>query len=156
MGTLSLDFDVGPTGHGARFSGPRLLFRADRLDQVKPCFEAMERARQQGFWLAGMMSYELGYGFSDRLSTLIPEERDVPLMLFGAYDEPEALAPDEVPFEGSLDLSPVVSRADYNAAFAKATDYIAAGDVYQINLTFPLTGQSPADPRVTSTMLVPV
>ncbi|MGE8940638.1 aminodeoxychorismate synthase component I [Leptospira interrogans] len=147
MDTLNLDFDVGPSGRGARFSAPRLLFRADHLDQVAPCFEAMETARSQGLWLAGMMSYELGYGFSDRLSDIIPEQRDVPLMLFGAYDAPEALVPEAPPFDGVLDLSAGVTRAGYDAAFAKAKEYIAAGDVYQINLTFPLVGRTSAAPR---------
>ncbi|NCO17719.1 MAG: aminodeoxychorismate synthase component I, partial [Alphaproteobacteria bacterium] len=32
---------------------------------------------------------------------------------------------------------PLISRADYGVAFAKVADYIAAGDCYQINLTFP-------------------
>ena len=38
------------------------------------------------------------------------------------------------------DLRPAWSFADYESRFAACRDYIAAGDVYQINLTFPLTG----------------
>ncbi len=143
-GTLSLDFDVGPSGREVRFSQPRQLFRADEPGDVGSCLDAMERARQQGLWLAGLLSYELGYGFCDRLSGLTPEKRDVPLVLFGAYDEPQAPPPHAAPFSGALQLSPQISREDYGSSFAQVKEYIAAGDVYQINLTFPLTGQTDA------------
>lgn len=145
-GTLDLEFDTGPSGRGARFAAPRFLFRADTLAELPGCLEAMERARAQGFWLAGMIGYEAGYAFSHRLSDLIPEHRDLPLILFGAYDgpEPPRPAPAAAPMP---DLTPAVSQAEYAAAFAKVKDYIAAGDVYQVNLTFPLTGETGAEAR---------
>jgi para-aminobenzoate synthetase component 1 len=34
-----------------------------------------------------------------------------------------------------------ITRAAYGAAFARVADYIAAGDCYQINLTFPLSAR---------------
>ncbi|MFT3689067.1 aminodeoxychorismate synthase component I [Paenirhodobacter sp.] len=143
---LELEFDAGPSGHGARFAAPRFLFRADTLDELPDCLEAMERARERGFWLAGLISYEAGYAFSHRLADLIPEDRELPLLLFGAYDGPQMPRPGSAPVPMPV-LSPVVTRADYAAAFARVKDYIAAGDVYQVNLTFPLMGETGADPR---------
>lgn len=35
----------------------------------------------------------------------------------------------------------MISRQDYRRAFARALDYIAAGDCYQVNLTFPLAAE---------------
>ena len=35
----------------------------------------------------------------------------------------------------------MISQADYARAFARTRDYIAAGDCYQINLTFPLASR---------------
>lgn len=145
-GTLDLEFDGGPSGRGARFAAPRFLFRADTLDELPDCLEAMERAHVQGFWLAGMISYEAGYAFSHRLADLIPEDRDLPLVLFGAYDAPQPVQqmPDPVPMPV---MSPLVSRAEYAAAFARVKAYIAAGDVYQVNLTFPLSAETTAPAR---------
>ena len=54
-------------------------------------------ARAAGKWLAGMLSYELGYAFSAKLAPLMPEAREVPLLLFGVYDAPKAPQPDAPP-----------------------------------------------------------
>lgn len=43
-------------------------------------------------------------------------------------------------------LRPAVSRADYAQAFAAVQEYIAAGDIYQVNLTFPLSADYAGDP----------
>ena len=142
-GTLELEFDAGPSGRGARFASPRRILRADTLDEVAGCLEEMQRAQEQGFWLAGLIAYEAGYAFSHRLADLIPEAREVPLILFGAYDAPEAARPDAAPLP-MPELTPTISRADYASAFARIQDYITAGDVYQVNLTFPLSGETEA------------
>ncbi|SDF57986.1 aminodeoxychorismate synthase component I [Rhodobacter capsulatus] len=147
MGSLSFEFDRGPEGRAARFARPSSVIRAETLDEIGPAFEAIARARAAGKWLAGLLSYELGYAFSAKLAPLMPENRDVPLMLFGVYDAPEAPLPDPVPAPRVPQFSPAVTQADYLRAFARVQDYIAAGDVYQINLTFPLRADCDADPR---------
>lgn len=43
-------------------------------------------------------------------------------------------------------LRPEITRADYAKAFAQVQDYIAAGDIYQANLTFPLAADYAGDP----------
>ena len=144
---LSFEFDRGPSPGGARFAAPRRVIRADRPEEVPAAFEAIERARADGFWLAGVLSYELGYLFSHRLADLMPRERAVPLILFGAYDAPAAPREAVADPVSTLPLNPLISQQDYEAAFARVQEYIAAGDVYQINLTFPLAGETTASPR---------
>jgi para-aminobenzoate synthetase component 1 len=41
---------------------------------------------------------------------------------------------------------PLVSREDYDRAIGRVLDYIAAGDCYQVNLTFPLEARLSGDP----------
>lgn len=138
--TLRFEFDRGPFGRGAGFAAPRAVIRADNPGQVAAAFEAIEKARAQGFWLAGVLSYELGYVFSARLAPLMPVRRELPLMLFGVYDAPEAPRPAPAPAGDFPRLRPLITPGAYREAFARVQDYIAAGDVYQINLTFPLAG----------------
>lgn len=147
MASLSFEFDHGPEGRAARFARPVSVIRADSMAEIGPAFAAIAEARAAGKWLAGMLSYELGYAFSAKLAPLMPEARDVPLMLFGVYDVPEAPLPDVSPADQAPQFSPAVTQADYLQAFARVQDYIAAGDVYQINLTFPLRARCDADPR---------
>jgi len=146
VGKLTFDFDRGPEGSGARFARPVSVIRADHPDEIGPAFAAIEAARAAGKWLAGLLSYELGYAFSARLAPLMPETREMPLILFGVYDAPETPEP-EAPAGAMPAFTPAISQPDYLRAFAKVQDYIAAGDVYQINLTFPLKARCEATPR---------
>ena len=58
-------------------------------------------------------------------------------LAFGAFEAPEPFG--EVSGEGTLSgVAPAIARADYNSAFATIAAFIAAGDCYQVNLTFPM------------------
>ena len=119
------------------------MIRADTPDEVEPAFDAMERAKADGKWLAGFMSYELGYLTSPKLHDLLPEDRALPLIHFGVFDGPETL--DDLPDVETASLappSPHWSRDRYRAAFETVHDYIGAGDIYQANLTFPLSAKA--------------
>ena len=146
--TFEFDTDMGMgMGGGLRFARPVSVIRADTPDEIGPAFAAIAAARAQGKWLAGMLSYELGYAFSARLAPLMPPRPDLPLMLFGVYDAPVAPLPEAAPAGPLPPLQPQISKADYLRAFDRVQAYIAAGDVYQINLTFPLAAPCTADPR---------
>jgi para-aminobenzoate synthetase component 1 len=57
--------------------------------------------------------------------------------VFGAYDAPQV----DEGRTGVASISPpvpMIHRADYDAAIGRVLEYIAAGDCYQINLTFPM------------------
>ena len=103
---LRFEFDTGPGGQGAFFAVPRSVIRADHPHEVAAAFDAIAQARAEGRWLAGVMSYELGYLFSHRLADLMPQERRVPLMLFGVYDAPVAPRAPTAPADQALDLTP--------------------------------------------------
>lgn len=142
-------FDHGPAGEGTEFNAPLRIIRADTPAEVAPAFAAMEEARAAGHWLAGYMSYELGYLTSPKLEDLLPEDRAVPLLHFGVFDAPARSAPPEVRSDTALSVpAPVWNAARYAAAFDTVHDYIGAGDIYQANLTFPLVARTlsaPAD-----------
>ena len=134
----------GPGGKSALFARERALFVAQTADEVAPALAAAEAARAAGAWIAGYVAYEAGYAMEPRLAALMPEGRRGPLVCLAAYDAPEAaeaVLADAA--EAGRDarlapLEPVITRAAYDAAFARVQGYIAAGDCYQINLTFPM------------------
>jgi aminodeoxychorismate synthase component I len=49
----------------------------------------------------------------------------------------------QIPFQ--LQFQPLIDRADFIAAVRRAQDYIAAGDIYQVNLSHPWQAAWPAD-----------
>lgn len=146
-GELSFEFDRGPGGAGARFAAPRRVIRAEAPEELAAAFEAIERARADGLWLAGVFSYELGYCLTGRLAPLLPANRTLPLLLVGAYDAPGGPRPAVEPAAEVPAFTPAIAPAAYAAAFDRVQAYISAGDVYQINLTFPLHAPCATDPR---------
>jgi len=135
-------FDSGPLTVGTTFTAPRHIIRADDPAEVPAAFAAMEQAKIDGFWLAGYASYELGYVFSHKLAKLIPTDRNTPLLHFGVFDGPIASQVQERLGLATLTKpEPIWDQAGYDAAFEPLKDYIAAGDIYQANLTFPLVAR---------------
>ncbi len=134
--------EFGPEGRPVLFRQPGEVLVVDRAEAVAPALRRLEDLRRQGAWIAGYLSYELGYALEPALARHMPEARPAPLLAFAAYAAPEP-APELPPVE-NIELSPLkpmISREDYQKAFARTRDYIAAGDCYQINLTFPLAAR---------------
>jgi len=140
-------FDTGPLHGGTTFTAPHRIIRADVPGEVPSAFAAMEQAKAEGFWLAGYASYELGYVFSPKLSDLIPTDMTTPLLHFGVFDAPMALQPQHSHAPAFLTKpEPIWDQVQYDAAFVRLKDYIAAGDIYQANLTFPLEARYSGTP----------
>lgn len=140
-------FEHGPDGAAALFDGAREVIVARRADQVRAALARADRARAAGRWLAGYVAYEAGYALEPKLAGLMPARRPAPLVLLGVFDGPAdatgvlARAAAEA---GAARLSPLrrgISRRAYGTAMDRVMGYIAAGDCYQINLTFPLSAR---------------
>ena len=144
--------DFGPLPGTTLFADPLRLITARRADEVGPALAAADAARDAGHWVAGYLSYEAGYALEPRLHRLLPPG-DTPLLALGVYATPRPAprpAPQPDTARASLaPLRPAIPRADYARAFRAIKRYIASGDCYQVNLTFPLTsaltGGTPLD-----------
>lgn len=128
------------------FSDPVDWIACRNADEVAGALARAEAARREGLFVAGWLAYELGYALEPALATLLPAGS--PLLRLGLWRPPRRLVGDEIDAfltaEGGGrytlgEVSPSWDFATYRAAFASVRDYIAAGDVYQVNLTFPLS-----------------
>ena len=115
-----------------------------RSVDLLPALARLDAARAGGAWIAGYVAYEAGYALEPKLAHLMPDGREGPLLAFGIYGAPgpAAAVMDRARAEARdvimSEPAPKIGRAIYDAAFAKVAAYIAAGDCYQINLTFPM------------------
>jgi para-aminobenzoate synthetase component 1 len=133
-----IEVDRGPGGP-ARFARPTGMVVARTLAEVPAALAALDAALARGAWVAGYASYELGYAFEPRLAPLLPAHR-LPLLEFGLFGAP---GPVEAADPGGA-LGPFAPAWDfpaYRTAFERVAEYVRAGDVYQVNLTFPLRGR---------------
>jgi len=137
-----VQFDHGPLGGGTDFVRPIKLIKASDPSELKQAFGAMQDAHAQGHWLAGYATYELGYALCRKLNGLLPDHRSLPLLHFGVFERPWPARKMSATQTGQLETpTPVWDFKRYAAAFKVAHDYISAGDIYQVNLTFPLTSR---------------
>jgi para-aminobenzoate synthetase/4-amino-4-deoxychorismate lyase len=137
-----LDF---PGGRQA-FQAPRATIAAHRAAAVPEALAAVAEALAAGHHVAGWLAYELGYALEPRLAPLLRE--GATLLCLGVFDAP---TPDVLASEGRAYAGPLRhdwDEAAYNARFAVVKEKIAAGDVYQANLSyrarFAFAGDPPA------------
>lgn len=137
-------------GREVHFARPSAIISAVGPADFAPALEQAERARADGKWLAGYVSYEAGYLLEPKLAPILPEGRRAPLLSFGVFEGP-ADPPLDLP-EPVATNGPIVearadwSLADYERRFARLHRHLREGDCYQANLTFPVRARWTGDP----------
>ena len=122
-------------------------------DQVEGVLSALDSALEGGAHVAGLFGYELGFALERRLARGFRTAK-TPLIWLGLFDEAERL--DAAALDAAFArlapppplqrLSPALDAAAYAARMARAQSLIAAGDIYQANLTFPADFDYDGDP----------
>ncbi len=140
-----LDDSLTHGGRSLLYAEPERVVFANTPDEVEGALDQVSAGLARGLHAAGFFSYELGYCLEPKLSSLLPADRRMPLFWIGLFGAPRAL--DDALTRAWLDKNGGTERAkisdltlswtreQYTVAFDKVEDYIAAGDVYQINLT---------------------
>jgi para-aminobenzoate synthetase/4-amino-4-deoxychorismate lyase len=150
-----LDDRLSPGAASRLFENPVEILRCDTPHEVEATLARLDEALARGLSAAGFLSYELGYLFEPKLAHLLPSERDQPLLWMGLFEAPRRLdgpaaarfLDDRADTPHRIDnLRLSLAREDYLKALAKVKDYIVAGDVYQINLTFKYLFDLAGDP----------
>ncbi len=143
-----LDDNLAPEGRALLFEKPVEILRCNRPQEAASTLKRMADLTASGYHLAGYFAYELGYLFEPRLAGLIEDrlektQSSSPLIWMAAFHPPRSLGTEALAkilahagrYETSTpELS--LTREDYIAKVGRVRDYIAEGDVYQINLTF--------------------
>ena len=140
--------DDARSGARARlFCNPRGIIRADRLEDVSPALEALRRA---DIHAVGFIAYEAGFALEPRLARRF-RAPGTPLLWFGLFDDFEEVDADGCLPESASGWSgvprPLIDPADYLAQLASVQESIAAGDIYQANLTLRAEVPVAGDPR---------
>ena len=153
--------DDARTGENAAdallYEAPAQVFVATHANDVARVLAEADAARAKGKHLAGYISYEAGLALEPKLAPLADARAGAtgPLVWLGLFDAPTRIDAMEVPTwlrkraEGKASLGPLepqLSPGGYVQAFETLREAIHAGDIYQANLTYPLTGSYRGDP----------
>jgi len=135
-------------GGALLFSEPLEVVRLSSLLEIEPFFQTLEAKRDEGYFLAGWLAYEVGYGFEPTLVNGYRQTGGMPLGWFGVYREPERLSVSEVEAlfahveqvahtkNAAMGMAVFnLSEGEYAGNIAAIKEQIAAGNVYQVNYT---------------------
>lgn len=129
-----------------RFSRPDNVLLATRIEDVVGVVAEAERLAREGFWVAGMLTYESAPAFDPALTCSTPGP--MPLAWFACFPAAEQPEHREITPEQPLSIGPW-SLADATAhavAHHHIREQIAAGKTYQVNHTFQLRAPFTGDP----------
>ena len=155
---LESAFCKEPQGGALLFSDPIEVVTLTTLSGLESFFLRLEEKLAQGFFLAGWLTYEAGYGFEECLADRATTLPAPPLGWFGVYPQPQRFSAREVEelFAEARPLSSLTlknlsfnhSQAEYGKKIESIRAQIEAGNVYQVNFTgryrFTFNGAAPA------------
>jgi para-aminobenzoate synthetase / 4-amino-4-deoxychorismate lyase len=126
-------------GRGFRFDGCLELVEARRADEVLPALARVEQAAAAGLHAVGFVQYEAASAFDPALVTR-PPDTCMPLLRFAVFAERRAIVmpPAEAATPELPDALPSLDATAFAERVERIRSWIAAGDTYQVNLTFRL------------------
>jgi para-aminobenzoate synthetase/4-amino-4-deoxychorismate lyase len=155
MTFVFLDDSYAADGKSALFTDAVEIVEARAPGEVAPALARIEAAVDGGLYAAGYFSYELGHVFEPRLAKLLDAPRAAPLIWMGlfprkaemnAVEAAEWLRGQQRGEHHISAVTPAIGYPAYARKMARALEYIAAGDIYQLNLTFKARFAFSGDP----------
>ncbi|WP_425228712.1 chorismate-binding protein [Sphingomonas sp.] len=140
--------DARDGGAPARlYRDPVEIVTAATVAAVGPALDRVRAGVARGLSAAGCLAYEAAPAFEPTLTLPAPARPLAWFALFERWAEVDvpALLPDPAGVR-VLPPQPLIGRADYDRRIVQVLELIAAGDVYQANLTFPAAVRFLGDP----------
>lgn len=128
-----------------RYSGPIRIVETLRIDEVMDCLRCVEHIVEQGHHAMGFVSYEAAEAFDPAYTT--KRATDFPLLWFALFDKVDEaqIVPAVKPMRPPQSWRPLVHKGAYLDSLARVRHWIASGDTYQANITFPIRATCDVD-----------
>ena len=123
---------------------------ASSPEELPAAFAQIEGARRGGYWVALLLDYELGEWLEPTLAKPAPPHPRLTALVFEKMHEerPWSLGAEckSEKQASIISVTPGIPKERYLARIAQIRDWIAQGEVYQVNATFPLLVNTDGDP----------
>ncbi|WP_293635823.1 chorismate-binding protein [Polaromonas sp.] len=119
------------------FGLPRAVLVAHAPHEVRAVLDAVQAAAAQGAWCVGYLRYEAAPAFDAALAV---QAADGPLAWFAVHDIALPWPEDDSDAAACVEWTESCPRPVFGAAMDRIQGAIAAGELYQVNLTAPLEG----------------
>ncbi|MBM6576414.1 aminodeoxychorismate synthase component I [Microvirga sp. SRT01] len=144
--------DARQGGAPARlYAGPVEVVETCEAGQVAATLDRVRAGIRRGLHAAGFLSYEAGAAFEPTITAVAPT---TPLVWFGLFDGWTTPPPPPDPAGAWIGAPrPLIEREDYEDQVRAILRLIAAGDLYQANLSFRAAVRIVGDPLAVYTRL---
>lgn len=115
------------------FTQPEAVIVAENIQDVKRCFKKVEKAVNNGYYVAGYISYEATYALYDVQQNTVPNK--LPLLWFGVFQQPTF---DEIDTSEQFSIGKwniLETKEKYNESLQLIKDAIYDGVTEQVNYT---------------------
>ena len=150
-----------------RFHSPSELITTYRCDEVRHVIRLAEAAARRGQWAVVLLDFGAAPAFDTALEVRPREENSLPLACVAVFDTPVPVSTNSAmvrpfnpssipnrptpnvpysPLGFSPEWQPLLRPEEYTTALKHIREYIVAGDVYQVNFTFPLVARFKGNP----------
>ncbi|TGB02782.1 aminodeoxychorismate synthase component I [Halobacillus salinus] len=115
------------------FTEPLHILTSSTIEGVQQVFQDVDCYLEEGFYVAGYVSYEAAPAFDPALN--VHDNPNWPLVWFGVFKEPtRSDVPDEAPYQAS-EWQLKGDFASYQQGIEQIKEAIERGDTYQVNYT---------------------
>ncbi len=129
---------------GRLYREPIETMTAYSKPEVREALCYLRTAQAQGLHVAGFISYEASYALEPKFSSVNEKPAAQPLLWFGLFHDYTDIASGDVPALLPSPNSawigapvPQITPGEHAVALDRIQRYIASGDIYQANFTFP-------------------
>ncbi len=125
------------------FRDPVKIVSANTLEEIRTCFQVIQKAVEEGYYAAGYVSYESAPAFDPAFQ--VNQHSNMPLLWFGIFSDP---LNEHLDSNGSYEhtkWTPNVTMNQYNDSIESIKASIENGNTYQTNYTIRLNSNFEGD-----------
>ena len=131
------------------FCDPIKIIKSSDHCSIKKYIEEIEAFIQQGYYACGYLAYESAMGFNESNKTKIlpTSNQDLPLLLFGIFEDYTTISNNEQYIPQSLKLSSDTNIDEYQQKISYIRSQIESGNTYQTNFTIQFNAPFNGNPK---------